>query len=129
MTNAIVTNAIVTNAIVTNTFMTHAIVTSAIQIFPAGSLPANSADCFYSTLSSLVSEAMEPSAPSLPAAVPPVTANQPDSWWARSSKQRLPAFGGRYMFLRGAWLPQNPNAGWNASASWGSCEPHTGEAC
>jgi hypothetical protein len=63
------------------------------------------------------------------ARVPPIAAGQPYSWWAQSYNQGLPAVGGRYMFLRGAWLPGSPCAGWNASASWGACAPSTGEAC
>lgn len=81
------------------------------QNFPACSLLENSADRFY------------------PARSNAVTAGHLDSWWARSYNQGLPAVGGRYVFLRGAWLPGNPATGYSASASWGACAPSTAEAC
>ena len=95
------------------------------QNFPFGSLPVNSADRFYPALSALVIDQKGRS----DARVAPETASQSDTWWGRSYHQGLPAVGGRYMFLRGAWLPVNPCNGWNASASWGACAPSTGEAC
>jgi hypothetical protein len=77
---------------------------NATQNLPVSSLPVNSDDHFYPARSGFVAAG---------------------SWWARSYNQGLPAVGGRYVFLRGAWLP----SGWSASASWGACAPSTGEAC
>ena len=95
------------------------------QNFPVCNLLMNSEDRFYPARSSLVTRGgMTPLA-----TVAPPTATQSDSWWARSYNQGLPAVGGRYMFLRGAWLPGSPCAAWNASASWGASAPSTGEAC
>ena len=91
--------------------------------FPACSLLVNSADRFFPARSSLVINAEGVIDPSVS---PRTTAG---SWWARSYNQGLPAVGGRYMFLRGAWLPESPCTGWSASASWGACAPSTGEAC
>jgi hypothetical protein len=85
------------------------------QNFQVGRIPMNSDDRFYPSRSSLITEG-EGQSPS-------------QTWWARSYNQGLPVTGGRYVFLRGAWLPENPCAGWNASASWGTCAPSTGEAC
>jgi hypothetical protein len=80
---------------------------NATQNFPASNLLVNSDDHFYPARSGSVAAG---------------------SWWARSYNQGLPAIGGRYVFLRGAWLPQGPG-GWSASASWGACAPSAGEAC
>ena len=104
------------------------------QNFPVCSLLVNSEDRFYPARSSFVTNGdgrIDVVVPRLTAApaVPPVTAGEPYSWWARSYNQGLPAVGGRYMFLRGAWLPASPCSGWHASASWGACAPSTGEAC
>ena len=60
---------------------------NATQNFPAPSLPVNSDDHFYPARSGFVTAG---------------------SWWARPYNQGLPAIGGRYVFLRGAWLPQSP---------------------
>jgi hypothetical protein len=105
------------------------------QNFPVCSLLVNSKDRFYPARSCFVTNGEgridAGAAPGMTAgpALPSVTAGQPNSWWARSYNQGLPAVGGRYVFLRGAWLPESPCAGWNASASWGTCAPSTGEAC
>jgi hypothetical protein len=93
---------------------------NAAQNFAISSLPMNSSDRFYPARSSFVTGRIDADIAPLPAA---------GSWWARSYNQGLPAVGGRYVFLRGAWLPQNPCGGWSASASWGACAPSTGEAC
>ena len=96
---------------------------NATQNFPISSLLMNSEDRFYPARSSLVTNGeglIDAGIAPLPAA---------GSWWARSYNQGLPAVGGRYVFLRGAWLPQSPCACWSASASWGACAPSTGEAC
>ena len=95
------------------------------QNVPVDSLLLNSADRFYPALSALVIHQEGRS----DAPVAPVTASQSDTWWGRSYNQGLPAVGGRYAFLRGAWLPGNPCDSWDASASWGACAPSTGEAC
>lgn len=94
-----------------------------VQNFSACSLPVNSADRFYPARSSFVTTGEDRIDAG---AAPGMTAG---SWWARSYNQGLPAVGGRYLFLRGAWLPEGPCAGWSASASWGACAPSTGEAC
>jgi fermentation-respiration switch protein FrsA (DUF1100 family) len=96
---------------------------NATQDFAAGSLLVNSADRFYPDRCSFAAageDRIDAGAAS------GMTAG---SWWARSYSQGLPAVGGRYVFLRGAWLPESPCAGWSASASWGACAPRTGEAC
>jgi hypothetical protein len=104
------------------------------QNFPVGSLLMNSAGRFYPERSSFVTNGeglIDPRVAALMMAIPtipPVTASPTDTWWARSYNQGLPAVGGRYVFLRGAWLPGNPCNGWDASASWGACAPSTGEA-
>ena len=95
------------------------------QNFPFGSLLVNSADRFYPALSALLIKQEGCS----DARVAPLTASPSDTWWGRSYNQGLPAVGGRYVFLRGAWLPGNPCDSWDASASWGACAPSTGEAC
>ena len=85
------------------------------QNFPVDSLLLNSADRFYPALSALVINLEGRS----DARVAPPAATSSDTWWGRSYNQGLPAVGGRYVFLRGAWLPGNPGNGWNASASVG----------
>jgi hypothetical protein len=106
-----------------------------IHNFPVASLLMNSDDRFYPSRTSFAIQGEgridADAAPRMTAGpvVPPPTASQPYSWWARSYDQGFPVVGGRYVFLRGAWLPQSPCAGWNASASWGTCAPSTGEAC
>jgi hypothetical protein len=95
------------------------------QNFPFGSLLVNSADRFFPALSALVSDGEGRS----DTPVAPLAASQSDTWWGRSYNQGLPAVGGRYIFLRGAWLPGSPCPEWKASASWGACAPSTGEAC
>jgi hypothetical protein len=95
---------------------------NATQNFPACSLLENSADRFYPARSSFVTNEERLTHPT-------VTASQLDSWWARSYSQGLPAVGGRYVFLRGAWLPGSPCSGYDASASWGACAPGTVEVC
>ena len=96
---------------------------NATQNVPACSLLLNSDDRFYPAHSRFVTNEEG----HIDAGTEPlVTAG---AWWARSYNQGLPAVGGRYLFLRGAWLPESPCAGWNASASWGTCAPSTGEAC
>jgi hypothetical protein len=104
------------------------------QNFPVCSPLMNSTDRFYPARSSFVTNGdgqIDAAAPRMTArpAAQTVTVSDPCSWWARSYNQGLPAVGGRYEFLRGAWLPQGPCAGWNASASWGACAPSAGEAC
>src|SRR5215471_13094288 len=94
------------------------------QNFPIGSLPVNSADRFYPALAGLITNEEG----RIDTRVTPA-ASQTGTWWGRSYNQGLPAVGGRYVFLRGAWLPENPSTAWNASASWGACAPSTGEAC
>jgi hypothetical protein len=84
---------------------------NATRSLPVCSLPVNSADRFYPARSSSVANG-EGCIDS--GAARRITAG---SWWARSYNQGLPAVGGRYMFLRGAWLPESPCAAWNASAS------------
>jgi hypothetical protein len=99
--------------------------------FPVCSLLKNTEDRFYPALSCFVTNGkgqIKSAAPRM-AAVPFDAASQSGTWWARSYSQGLPAVGGRYVFLRGAWLPASPCAAWNASASWGACAPSTGEAC
>jgi hypothetical protein len=100
------------------------------QNFQVGIL-MNSDDRFYPGHSSFVIEAGERvSANAQPrTAVAAASQNPGQTWWARSYNQGLPVVGGRYIFLRGAWLPGNPCNGWNVSASWGTCAPNTGEAC
>src|SRR5436305_10085875 len=71
------------------------------QNFPFGSLLVNSADRFFPALSALVSDGEGRS----DTPVAPLAASQSDTWWGRSYNQGLPAVGGRYIFLRGAWLP------------------------
>ena len=105
-----------------------------IQNSPVCSLLVNSEDRFYPARSRFVTNGdglADVRAPRLMAApaVPLATASEPYSWWAQSYNQGLPAVGGRYMFLRGAWLPASPCSGRHASASWGACAPSTGEAC
>jgi hypothetical protein len=93
---------------------------NAAQNFAISSLLMNSSDRFYPARSSIVTGRIDASIAPLLAA---------GFWWARSYNQGLPAVGGRYVFLRGAGLPQEPCGGWSASASWGACAPSTGEAC
>ena len=95
------------------------------QNFAVGNLLVKSADQFYPALASFVVQ--EESRSGARVAAPAATAS--GTWWARSYNQGLPAIGGRYVFLRGSWLPENPCVVWNASASWGACAPSTGEAC
>jgi hypothetical protein len=108
---------------------------NATQNFPVCSLLVNSEDRFYPAHSRFVTNGEGRidtiAAPRMTAVppVPPATVSEPYSWWAQSYNQGLPAVGGRYMFLRSAWLPGSPCCGWNASASWGACAPSTGEAC
>ena len=78
---------------------------------PVCMLVVNSADRFYPARSSSVTngEGRFDAGAALR-----ITAG---SWWARSYNQGLPAVGVRYLFLRGAGLPERP------------CAPGTGEAC
>ena len=87
------------------------IMKNATQSLPVCSLLVNSAGRFYPARSSFVANG---ECRIDGGAAPRITAG---SWWARSYNQGLPAVGGRYMFLRGAWLPESPCAAWNASAS------------
>lgn len=95
---------------------------NATQSLPLCRLPVNPADRSYPARSVFVANG---EGRIDGGSAPPITAG---SWWARSYNQGLPAVGGRYLFLRGAWLPESPCAAWNASAAWGARAPSTGEA-
>lgn len=69
--------------------------------------------------------------------VPPWTACAPlpakavteASWWSLSFQGGLPAVGGRYGFLRGAWIPGNASVSCRRSVAWGCYTPAGRENC